>query len=119
MFRGNFLNLASRLMADGARILGMPWESALIAGTDLTLVQTKSRRSSLERRWRKVLDDTLINLRDHICRLARCVITFQQLHLWFISPRNCLVSRRHSALKVRRAVQKINKHLRSEDLSPV
>jgi len=34
-------------MADGARILGMPWESALIAGTDLTLVQTKSRRSSL------------------------------------------------------------------------
>jgi hypothetical protein len=30
-----------------------------------------------ERRWRKVLDDTLINLRDHICRLTRCVIVFQ------------------------------------------
>jgi hypothetical protein len=43
-------------------------------------------RANQERRWRKVLDDALINLRDHTCRFTRAVITFQQIHLGLVSP---------------------------------
>src|SRR4030095_13247792 len=58
-------------------------------------IQTRMRANQ-ERRWRKILDDTLINLRDHTCRFTQPVITFQQIHLGLVSPSNCLVDRRHA-----------------------
>src|SRR4029450_4969012 len=81
-------------------------------------IQTRMRANQ-ERRWRKGLDDTLINLRDHTCRFTRPVITFQQIHLGLVSPSNCLVARRHTALKVRRAVQNLPRHLSRPPLSPL
>src|SRR4029453_5843157 len=81
-------------------------------------IQTRMRANQ-ERRWRKNLEYTFNNLRDHTCRFTRPVITFQQIHLGLVSPSNCLVARRHTALEVRRAVQKINRHLRSKNLSPI